>query len=128
MVTPTRKAADVARQELGIPADSVAAVVYAHGFRWNSDGVWARLAPGDTDPDTGMSYRGPAEQSRLAPGERVVIDEAGMLDQDIALALLTVADEHGATLALVGDRHSSPRSAAAGSSTSLPSSPRPCTT
>ncbi|MEO6505544.1 MAG: AAA family ATPase, partial [Terrimesophilobacter sp.] len=28
----------------------------------------------------------------------------GMLDQDTALALLTVADEHGATLALVGDR------------------------
>lgn len=27
-----------------------------------------------------------------------------MLDQDTALALLTVADEHGATLALVGDR------------------------
>ena len=27
-----------------------------------------------------------------------------MLDQDTALALLAVADEHGATLALVGDR------------------------
>ena len=27
-----------------------------------------------------------------------------MLDQDTALALLTVADEAGATLALVGDR------------------------
>jgi len=33
-----------------------------------------------------------------------VVDEAGMLDQDTALALLTVADEAGATLALVGDR------------------------
>lgn len=33
-----------------------------------------------------------------------MVDEAGMLDQDTALALLTVVDEHGATLALVGDR------------------------
>ncbi len=104
VVTPTKKAADVAAVELGVPTDSVAALVYDHGFRWNTDGVWTRLAVGDTDPATGATYRGPAKENRLAAAERVVVDEAGMLDQDAALALLTVADEAGATLALGGDR------------------------
>ncbi len=104
VVTPTKKAADVAAQELGIPTDSVAALVYAHGFRWNSDGVWTRLRPGDADPETGSTYRGPVHEASLALGERIVVDEAGMLDQDSALALLQVADEAGAAVALVGDR------------------------
>jgi len=104
VVTPTKKAADVAAVELGVPTDSVAALVHAHGYRWDADGVWSRLAVGDADPETGATYRGPGQEHRLATGERVVVDEAGMLDQDTALALLTVADEAGATLALVGDR------------------------
>ncbi|MCC4249349.1 MobF family relaxase [Microbacterium testaceum] len=104
VVTPTKKAADVAAQDLGIPTDSVAALVYAHGFRWNSDGVWTRLKLGDADPETRSIYRGPAHNARLALGDRIVVDEAGMLDQDSALALLQVADEAGATVALVGDR------------------------
>lgn len=104
VVAPTKKAADVAAQELGVPADSVAALMHAHGYRWNTDGVWSRLAPGETDPGTGAVYRGPSEGVRLAAGERVVVDEAGMLDQDTALALLTVIQESRATLALVGDR------------------------
>jgi len=41
---------------------------------------------------------------RLRRGERIVVDEAGMLDQDTALALLRLADEAGASVALVGDR------------------------
>ncbi|WP_245561724.1 ATP-dependent DNA helicase [Agromyces italicus] len=104
VVTPTKKAADVARQELGVATDSVAKLVHEHGWRWNRDGVWTRLAVGDTDPDTDAAYAGPAASARLARGERIVVDEAGMLDQDTALALLTVADEHGATVALIGDR------------------------
>lgn len=104
VVAPTKKAADVAHQKLGVPADSVAALVHAHGYRWNRDGVWTRLALGDTDPETGRNYTGPPEAARLRRGERVVVDEAGMLDQDSALALFTVAAEHGATLALIGDR------------------------
>ncbi|MGW9827730.1 RecA/RadA recombinase [Brevibacterium pityocampae] len=104
VVAPTKKAADVAHQTLGVPADSVAALVHAHGYRWNADGVWARLAPGDTDPETGRTYTGPPEAARLREGERIVVDEAGMLDQDSALALFTVAAETGGTLALVGDR------------------------
>ena len=104
VVTPTKKAADVAQQELGTPTASVAALVHAHGWRWNRDGVWTRLTPGDTDPGTGRTYTGVPTASRLAPGERVIVDEAGMLDQDTAIALFTICAETGATLALVGDR------------------------
>ncbi len=104
VVAPTLRAAQVAQDELGVPATSVAALVHAHGWRWNVDGVWTRLAPDDTDPDTGRTYRGPAEDARLVRGERVIVDEAGMLDQDTAIALLTVIAEAGATVALVGDR------------------------
>ncbi|MGD9607454.1 MAG: MobF family relaxase [Leucobacter sp.] len=104
VVAPTLRAAQVAQQELGVPASSVAALVHAHGYRWNRDGVWTRLTPGDTDPETGHTYRGPSEDARLSRGERVIVDEAGMLDQDTAIALLTVTGEAGAVVALVGDR------------------------
>ena len=103
VVTPTKKAADIAHQELGVAADSVAKLVHEHGWRWNRDGVWTRLAMGDRDPDKDAAYTGAAASARLRRGERIV-DEAGMLDQDTALALLTVADEVGASVALVGDR------------------------
>jgi len=104
VIAPTLRAAQVAQQELGVPATSAAALVHAHGWRWNTDGVWSRLAPGDTDPETGRTYTGVPEASRLARGERLIVDEAGMLDQDTAIALLTVTAEAGATVALVGDR------------------------
>lgn len=104
VLAPTKKAADVAHQALGVPADSVAALVHAHGYRWNRDGVWTRLTIGDFDPETGRAYIGPPEAARLRRDERILVDEAGMLDQDSAVALLTVAAETGATLALIGDR------------------------
>lgn len=104
VVAPTKKAADVAHQALVVAADSAAALGHAHGYRWNADGVWTRLTPGDLYPETGRTYNGPPETARLHEGERIVVDEAGMLDQDSALALFTVAEEAGATLALVGDR------------------------
>ena len=104
VVAPTLRAAQVAHDELGVPATSVAALVHAHGWRWNDDGVWTRLNPGDTDPATGGTYTGPPDDARLDRGTRVIVDEAGMLDQDTAHALLTITQEAGATVALVGDR------------------------
>ncbi|MET4637707.1 MobF family relaxase [Mycetocola sp. 2940] len=104
VITPTKKAADVAHQELGVATDSVAKLVHEHGWRWNRDGAWTRLSVGETDPETGARYTGPTAAARLVRSDRIVVDEAGMLDQDAALALLTIADEHRATLALVGDR------------------------
>ena len=104
VVTPTKKAADVAAHELGVPAESVAKLLHAHGWRWNSDGVWTHLAVGDRDPETGSRYGGPSAWARLARGERIVVDEAGILDQDSTIALLAVAGDAAATVALVGDR------------------------
>lgn len=104
VVTPTKKPAQVAAETLKVPADSVDALVYAHGFRWNDDGVFTRLKSGDPDPTTGRIYTGPPREARLVRGERVIVDEAGMLDQDTALALLTVVREARASVALVGDR------------------------
>lgn len=95
VVTPTLKAAQVAAREVGA-AGSVAWLVHQHGFRWDADGRWTRVA---ADPAPGAV---------LGRGDLLLIDEAGMLDQDTAAALLTVADEMGARVALVGDRHQLP--------------------
>ncbi len=104
VVAPTLRAAQAAHEELGVPATSVAALLHAHGWRWNRDGLWARLGHGDTDADTGRTFIGPPHDAVLLRGERVIVDEAGMLDQDTAHALLTITTEAGATFALVGDR------------------------
>lgn len=53
VVAPTKKAAQVAHDELGVPATSVAALVHAHGWRWNRDGVWTRLTLATSTPRTG---------------------------------------------------------------------------
>jgi hypothetical protein len=53
-------------------------------------------------------FDGPSEQATLRQGDVLLVDEAGMLDQDTARALLTIADEHHARLALLGDRHQLP--------------------
>jgi exodeoxyribonuclease V alpha subunit len=103
VVTPTLKAAQAATVEVRTRASSAAKL--AHGFRWDADGTWTRLAVGDTDPKTGRVHAGPGDRMRLEQGDLLLADEAGMLDQDTARALLTVADEAGARIALVGDRH-----------------------
>ncbi len=97
VVTPTLKAAEVAAAETGADGHSAAWLIHQHGWRWDDDGHWARR------PDTT-----PAPAARLRPGDLLLVDEAGMLDQDTARALLSVADEAGARVALVGDRHQLP--------------------
>jgi exodeoxyribonuclease V alpha subunit len=108
VVTPTRKAARVAAQQVGADASSAAWLAYQHGFRWDERGAWTRLRPGTIDPRAGVPYTGPSDAATLRPGDVVLVDEAGMLDQDTARALLTIADEHCARVALVGDRHQLP--------------------
>ena len=108
VVTPTLKAAQAAMAEVGARAGSAAWLVWQHGWRWDATGAWTRLQPGDVDPVTGAVYRGGGEEARLRPGVLLLVDEAGMLDQDTARALLTIADETGARVALVGDRHQLP--------------------
>ncbi len=96
VVTPTLKAAEVAADETGAEGHSAAWMVHQHGWRWDDSGRWTRKA---TVPE-------PAAQ--LRPGDLLLVDEAGMLDQDTARALLTIADETGARVAFVGDRHQLP--------------------
>src|SRR3954452_3594954 len=105
VVTPTLKAARIAFLEVGAHTGSAAGLAYQHGWRWSDHGAWTRLSLGEVDPVTGVPYAGPREAARLGAGDLLVVDEAGMLDQDTARALLTVADEAGARLALLGDRH-----------------------
>jgi exodeoxyribonuclease V alpha subunit len=107
VVAPTKKAATVAAEEIGTDSNTAAGLAYAHGFRWDDDGLWTRLAIGETDA-RGFTYRGPRAADRLHEGDVLVIDEAGMLDQQTARALLHIADEAGANLAYVGDRRQLP--------------------
>jgi thymidine kinase len=108
VVTPTLKAARVAAHETGTTAYSAAWLAHQHGYRWDTHGTWTRLRPGQADPRTGATYQGPQPGAVLRPGDLLLVDEAGMLDQDSARALLVIADEHHTRLALVGDRHQLP--------------------
>jgi len=105
VVTPTLKAAQVAEREVGTRTGSAAGLAFRHGFRWDEHGRWTRLVPGQSDPLTGAVYTGPGAAAVLRAGDLLLVDEAGMLDQDTARALLTIADEHDARVAMVGDRH-----------------------
>src|SRR3546814_9028109 len=90
VVAPTKKAASVASRETGAAASSLHALLFDHGWRWRTDEagqqVWTRLAAGDVDRATGSIYKGPRLHP-LRPGDRVVVDEAGMVDLECANAL-----------------------------------------
>jgi len=105
VVTPTLKAARTARAETGARAGSAAWLAHQHGWRWDPAGAWSRLQPGQVDPASGREYTGPTAGAVLTAGDLLVVDEAGMADQDTARALLTIADEHGVRVGLVGDPH-----------------------
>ncbi len=106
VVAPTKKAASVAGREIGTSASSLHALLGDHGFRWGRDAAgaetWTRLAVGEIDPVTRVAYAGPSRY-RLVPGDRVVVDEAGMVDLHAANALAAIAAESGAGIAMVGD-------------------------
>ena len=96
VVTPTLKAAHVVATEAGVRAHSAAWLARQYGFIWDDNGCWTR------------EHAVPSTAARLGRGDLLLIDEAGMLDQDTARALVRIADETGARLALVGDRHQLP--------------------
>jgi ATP-dependent exoDNAse (exonuclease V) alpha subunit len=108
VVAPTRKAASVASHEVGAAASSLHALLSDHGYRWGADQAgamtWTRLRVGETDPGSGGVYAGPA-RFLLHPRDRIVVDEAGMVDLPTANALVELAIEQGVGLAFVGDTH-----------------------
>lgn len=108
VVAPTRKAASVASREVGAAASSIHALLADHGYRWGADQAgamaWTRLGVGEVDPSTGVAYGGPTRYV-LRSRDRIVVDEAGMVDLQTANALADLAIEQGVGLAFVGDPH-----------------------
>ncbi|MFC7358884.1 ATP-dependent DNA helicase [Nocardioides astragali] len=96
VVTPTLKAAQATQQQVGADAFSAAWLIHQHGYRWDEDGSWSQT---DAVPEA---------RTRLLPGDVLLVDEAGMLDQDTARALLAIGDQAHAVVALLGDRHQLP--------------------
>lgn len=107
IVAPAKKTAAVAGRETGSASSSLHQLLHDYGWRWATDAAgatrWTCLRPGDVDPTTGSSYAGP--QIRIRPVDRIVVDEAGMLDLEAARALVDVLERTGAGIALVGDEN-----------------------
>lgn len=104
VVAPTLRAAQEAGAALGTPASSAHKLAHEYGFRRDAFGRWTRLQAGEIDPVTSAEYRGPADEFTVTSSTRIIVDEAGMIDQDTAHALVQIAEESGAALAFVGDR------------------------
>ncbi|MFB8385577.1 AAA family ATPase [Microbacterium sp. NPDC055910] len=107
VVAPTKKAATVAGTEIGATASSLHALLADHGWRWGTDPAgaqsWTRLERGDPDPARpGVIYEGP-RRYLLRAGDRIVVDEAGMVDLQTANALADVVASTGAGIVMVGD-------------------------
>jgi exodeoxyribonuclease V alpha subunit len=105
IVAPTKKASTVAGRETDSAASSLHQLLHDYGWRWELGAAgnteWTRLNPGDTDPTTGQRYAGP--RTWIRPGDRIVVDEAGMLDLEAANALIDIIHRTGAAVAVIGD-------------------------
>lgn len=106
VVAPTKKAASVAGREVGAAASSLHALLVDYGWRWHQNEAgaqeWQQLQPGDADPLSGVVYQGPRRYP-ITAGDRIVVDEAGMVDLHTANALAQLAAQTGAGIAMVGD-------------------------
>ncbi|QNE37706.1 AAA family ATPase [Leifsonia shinshuensis] len=107
IVAPTKKASAVAGRETESASSSLHQLLHDYGWRWKSNNAgaseWSCLGSGDFDPTTGAQYEGP--RIAIRPGDRIVVDEAGMLDMEAANALLDIVARTGAGVALVGDQY-----------------------
>ncbi|MEO6827647.1 MAG: AAA family ATPase [Microbacteriaceae bacterium] len=105
IVAPTKKASAVAGRETLSDSSSLHQLLYDYGWRWatNKAGAteWTRLEVGTPDPASGSIYSGP--RIKIRPHDRIVVDEAGMLDLEAARGLVDVLERTGASVALVGD-------------------------
>lgn len=106
VVAPTRKAATVAGRQIGATASSLHALLIDHGYRFDTDTagstIWTRVRPGEVNPTSGVIYQGP-RRFPLRPGDRIVVDEAGMVDLHTANILAQLAADTGAGIAMIGD-------------------------
>ena len=106
IVAPTKKASAVAGRETESASSSLHQLLHDYGWRWAANAAggtdWHRLQLGELDRSTGLVYNGP--RIAIRPGDRIVVDEAGMLDLEAANALVDVLEQSQATVALVGDQ------------------------
>lgn len=106
IVAPTKKASSVAGCEADSASSSLHQLLHDFGWRWTptpSGGTsWTRLTPGEIDPSTDRVYEGPRRQ--VVAGDRIVVDEAGMMELETANALLEIVHQSHAGIALVGDQ------------------------
>lgn len=106
IVAPTKKASAVAGRETMSTSSSLHQLLYDYGWRWTTAASgateWRRLLIGERDTASGSTYLGP--RNSINPGDRIVVDEAGMLDLKAASALLDVAHATGAGVAMIGDQ------------------------
>ncbi|MCR2784141.1 MULTISPECIES: AAA family ATPase [unclassified Microbacterium] len=106
VVAASLNAASVASREVGAAASSLHALLFDHGYRWGADSAGAevrtRLSRGDADQTTGMIYDAPTKLV-LYNGDRIVVDEAGMVDLRTAAVLVDFALERSFGVAMVGD-------------------------
>ena len=103
IAAPMKKAAIVAHDETGADTCTVMKLLEAYGYRHDeASGTWSRVEVGGTD-FRGNTYRGVPDAFRMDADTLLVVDEAGMTDQEQALRLLRVADETGARITLMGD-------------------------
>lgn len=95
-------------REVGTTGSSLHRLLLDYGFRWDTDArtgrtVWSRLSERQWKP----GVEDAVEYGRVFPlsaGDRIVVDEASMVDLDAAHALALVARETGAGIAMVGDQ------------------------
>ncbi len=80
-VAPTAKAARTVERDTGIPADTVAKLLHEHQ----------------------RTDRPPLPDYQLPAGATLIVDEAGMLSTPALHQVVTLADQNGWRLALVGD-------------------------
>ena len=90
VVAPTGAAANVAAGQVGVESATIDRFLMRYGWARNSAGGWEWAEP-----------KAPADA--LAAGARLVVDEAGMVSQDAARALVTTAITHGWQVRIQGD-------------------------
>ena len=111
VLAPTRKAAQVATEELGPRPRRWPSCSTTTAGAGTTSGVIARpVAPSSVVLPASRSPHGLSSGGRgygrgppLSAGSVVVVDEAGLLSVDQAVALIDVVRESGASLRLVGD-------------------------
>lgn len=97
IIAPSAQGAEVAQKETGAKTTTAHGLLKAFGYDFSTDahGVtrWSEPKP---------EHRVPNHWA-LRVGDQLVVDEAGMLSQDVALRLYEIAVKTGAQLVLTGD-------------------------